>query len=144
MSQIDKSDTYQILWLVRRLFRAMGHRAGEYLEGFGITAADRAVLEFLYPDQKLSVPEIASRYKVTRQHVQVTINALLDTGLVKAEENPKHKRSQLILLSDRGRDLFEKIRVREKKEIEILFSDISATRRKQTRQTLELLLKNIS
>jgi len=144
MSQSDKSDAYQIIWLVRRLFRAMGHRAGEYLENFGITAADRAVLEFLYLDQKLSVPEIASRYKVSRQHVQVTVNTLLDTGLVITEVNPKHKRSQLILLSDRGRDLFEKIRVREKKEIEIMFSDVSATRCKQTRQTLELLLKNLS
>jgi len=144
MSQSDKSDAYQIIWLVRRLFRAMGHRAGEYLENFGITAADRAVLEFLYLDQKLSVPEIASRYKVSRQHVQVTVNTLLDTGLVVTEVNPKHKRSQLILLSDRGRDLFEKIRVREKKEIEIMFSDVSATRCKQTRQTLELLLKNLS
>ena len=62
MSEFTQSDSYQVIWLVRRLFRALTHKSDELLEGFGISAAERAVLEFLYPDTRLSVPG------VTRSH----------------------------------------------------------------------------
>jgi len=144
MPKDNNSDSYKITWLIRRLFRAMAQKSGEYLGEYGISVADRAVIEFLYPDNMLSVPEIAERYKVSRQHVQVTVNSLIELDLVKTEKNPKHKRSLLILLNDKGRDLFNKIRAREKKEIDLLFTNIPASHRKQTRQTLETLLKHLS
>ena len=40
----------------------MAQLADGYLQAHGVSAADRAVLEFLYPDAALSVPEIATRY----------------------------------------------------------------------------------
>ena len=95
---MSAQSNYEITWLIRRIFRRMAQVAGENLETFGITAADRAVLEFLYPDEALSVPEIAQRYDVSRQHVQVTVNALLEKGLVAKRPNPRHKRSDLIRL----------------------------------------------
>ncbi|MDH5346161.1 MAG: hypothetical protein OEW59_10390, partial [Gammaproteobacteria bacterium] len=59
-----QSPQYEVTWLIRRLFRAMAQRADNDLRAHGLSAADRAVLEFLYPDAMLSVPEIASRYQV--------------------------------------------------------------------------------
>ena len=44
---MHESDEYGVTWLVRRLFRAMADKADDYLADLGITAADRAVLEFL-------------------------------------------------------------------------------------------------
>ena len=95
MSKAINSEAYQVIWLIRRLFRALSQKSGENLEGLGISVADRAVMEFLYREEKLSVPEIAQRYKVSRQHVQVTVNSLLDGGLVVTKENARHKRSPL-------------------------------------------------
>jgi len=77
----------------------MGYRLGEHLEGLGITAADRAVMEFLYPEGRLSVPEISRRCRVSRQHVQVTVNSLVDKGLAETRESPGRKRSPLISLT---------------------------------------------
>ena len=108
MSLNKDGDPYQVIWLVRRLFRSFSRKSAEILEEFGISVADRAVMEFLYPNEKLSVPEIAERYKVTRQHVQVTVNSLLENRLIVTRENPRHKRSPLILLSKKGRDLFRR------------------------------------
>lgn len=81
--QVD-SDAYRIAWLNRRLYRAMGYQADGYLEGLGISTADRVVLEFIDPDKKLSVSEIARRYRVSRQHVRFTVNSLIDRGLASA------------------------------------------------------------
>ena len=141
MSKTD--DAYQIVWLVRRLFRALAHRSTDSLQDLGISAADRAVLEFLYPNEKLSVPEIAERYQVSRQHVQTTVNVLVNGKFVGKEVNPRHRRSPLLSLTARGRTLFKKIKVRDKDTIDYLFSSIPEKDRRVTHRTLEALLEKL-
>lgn len=138
------TDAYKTTWLIRRLFRAMTEKADSYLRDSGITAADRAVMEFLYPDSALTVPDIARRYQVSRQHVQMTVNRLLEDGLVSSRDNPQHKRSPLLHLSDLGRDTFEEIRRNENELIEELFSDIEIADVATTKRTLETLLGNFN
>ena len=144
MSKTVKSEPYQVIWLIRRLFRALGQKSNENLEEFGISVADRAVMEFLYPDKMLSVPEIAEQYKVSRQHIQVTVNTLLDAGLVVTKENPRHKRSPLVMLNARGRRLFGEILKKDEEVIEVLFSRISKNNVRITQQTLQSLLNELS
>ena len=143
MSGFRESESYQVIWLVRRLFRALARRAEANLADLGISVADRAVLEFLYPDHRLSVPEIAARYEVSRQHVQVTVNALLERGLVVARDNPRHRRSPLLELSDSGRSLFAGVLERDAAAVNELFAAIPQSRVRTTRQTLRALLDQL-
>ena len=138
------SDAYKLTWLIRRLFRAMAEAANAYLRDAGLTAADRAILEFLHPDAALTVPEIARRYQVSRQHVQVTINGLLDKGLVRSSVNPQHKRSALMQLTDAGRETFASIRATETRVIEELFSNVEIADVATTKRTLETLLGRLN
>lgn len=137
------SDAYQITWLIRRLFRGMGQVANDRLAEKGITAADRAVMEFLYPDNELSVPEIAKRYSVSRQHVQVTVNGLLELKLLLGKKNPRHKRSPLMVLSKKGKNLFENILLDDFELIEQWCSVLSVNEQKRTRENLSILLDNL-
>ena len=139
----SSSDGYQIVWLIRRLFRAMAQKSNDSLQGLGITVADRAVLEFLYPDEELSVPEIAKRYQVSRQHVQVTVNGLLKSGLLATKSNPRHKRSSLITLANGGRALFGKIKIQDTEIVEQLFSRVPEKDQLITRRTLKTLLAQL-
>ena len=141
MQQIESD--YQIVWLVRRLFRALAQKSGENLQDLGITVADRAVMEFLHPNEKLSVPEIAERYQVSRQHVQVTVNRLLDTGLVETEVNQRHKRSSLMVLTRKGKSVFQKVKKRDSKALKELFSSVSENDKRVTRKTLQALLTEL-
>jgi len=135
---------YEITWLIRRIFRQMARVAGENLEAFDITAADRAVLEFLFQHEALSVPEIAERYDVSRQHVQVTVNALLDKRLVTKKANPRHKRSDLIGLSAAGKKCFRKVRQQDAVLVEALFAGIPERQLTTTLNTLKLLNKRLN
>lgn len=144
MSKSISNEPYEIIWLVRRLFRALSVKSNENLEGLGISVADRAVMEFLYPDGKLSVPEIAEQYKVSRQHVQVTVNTLLKAGLVTANPNPHHKRSPLMTLSKKGRELFAVVLKRDRTVVEDLFSGIAKHDIQVTQQTLQSVLNRLS
>jgi DNA-binding MarR family transcriptional regulator len=134
-----QSPQYDVTWLIRRLFRAMAQLADGYLQAHGLAAADRAVLEFLYPDESLSVPEIATRYQVSRQHIQVTVNALLEDGFLMSRPNPRHKRSPLFALTAVGRELFRKIRLAESELLDKLFADIPTDDIECTRRTLEAM-----
>jgi DNA-binding MarR family transcriptional regulator len=134
-----KSPHYEVTWLIRRLFRAMAQLADGYLQAHGLAAADRAVLEFLYPDEALSVPQIATRYQVSRQHIQVTVNALLEDGFLQSRPNPRHKRSPLFALTHVGRELFRKIREAESELLDALFADIPTADIECTRRTLEAM-----
>jgi DNA-binding MarR family transcriptional regulator len=138
------NEAYKVTWLVRRLFRAMADQADAYLHDSGLTAADRAVLEFLYPEAQLTVPELARRYQVSRQHVQVTVNRLLDKGLLRAGDNPRHKRSPLIRLSELGRLAFAEIRKNESSLLDDLFSNVEIADIATTRRTLETLLARLT
>jgi DNA-binding MarR family transcriptional regulator len=141
MRSKNKLQNYQIIWLVRRLFRALSQRSSALLENNQITVADRAVMEFLFPEHLLSVPEIAKKYQVSRQHIQVTVNKLLELEFVKTQANPKHKRSQLIKLTALGQQEFKKILQNEKSSITTLFAEIDPQHLQVTAETLELLLK---
>jgi len=143
MLQQNTDRAYEVTWLIRRLFRAMGAQADDYLADTGLSAADRAVMEFLYPEEELSVPDIARRYDVSRQHVQVTVNGLVSKGLVRSIPNPKHKRSRLIRLSSLGRDSFEEIRHSETAVVQHIFAGISDNALNTTQATLTALLKKI-
>jgi len=143
MADFKQTDEYQVTWLVRRLFRAMAHTADQYLTSLGISASERAVLEFV-SRENLTVPQIAAKYGVSRQHVQVTVNSLLDNKLIEQEENPLHKRSPLVMLSTKGRRLFARVAAKDEKAIKQAFSNISKKDCKQTRHVLETLLGNLS
>ncbi len=137
-------NTYQIVWLTRRLFRALAQKSDDSLRDLGISVADRAVMEFLHPDETLSVPEIAERYQVSRQHVQVTVNSLSDAGILVAKLNPRHKRSPLISLTDKGKSMFRSIKSRDTKVIKKLFSNVPERDRCITQKTLETLLVELN
>jgi len=141
MKQTDNA--YQIVWLVRRLFRALAQTSDNNLQDLGISAADRAVLEFLFPDKELSVPELAERYQVSRQHVQTTVNNLHGLGLLTTKDNPRHKRSSLMVLTSKGKALFRKVMLRDTKAITRLFENIADKDTAVTRKTLETLLAEL-
>jgi DNA-binding MarR family transcriptional regulator len=88
-------------------FRANGAllAAGDRLAAAeGLSAARWQVLGAVaLARQPLTVPGIARRMGLTRQSVHATVRRLVDDGLVDLGSNADHRRSQLVVLTDRGR-----------------------------------------
>jgi len=78
-----------------------------------ITPSMRAVLQALVVKAPQTVPEIAKDRGVSRQHVQKIMNVLLEDGLVRAEDNPKHKRSDVYRPTPLGERMFAEMQARE-------------------------------
>jgi DNA-binding MarR family transcriptional regulator len=75
----------------------------------------RSVLKSLGRDGAQTVPQMARERAVSRQHVQKLVDGLKASGLVSLAENPLHKRSKLVTLSDEGRRFLEEMNQREEK-----------------------------
>lgn len=101
-------DQVRLLWHVTV-------QAGERLhEGEAVTLGMRAVLEFLEVNGPRAVPEIARIRHVTRQHIQVLVNGLLELQLVSLDDNPAHRRSSLVRLTSEGQKAIARMRRRER------------------------------
>lgn len=100
---------------------------GDALHGdLEVTASMRAVMETLADAGAMTVPQIAKLKGVTRQHVQLLADALVEAGLAAVKENPAHRRSSLIALTEKGRRTFAKMRAREAPIVEDIAAGFEA------------------
>lgn len=98
----------------------------------GQTSAKRSLLMSLHREGPTPVPDLARERLVSRQIVQTQINLLIKDGLVTSKTNPRHKRSNHIVLTHKGKALVERMLQREadllrQADIPVSDSDIRET-----------------
>lgn len=100
----EKTDgLLELLLQVSRVFfrmRALGQGTGAVSES---GAGSWGLMHSLAADGPQTVPQIARARPVSRQHIQLLVNELVDAGLVELIDNPQHKRSRLVSLTAKGR-----------------------------------------
>lgn len=111
-------------------------------KGFSLTPGQVAIIGFLNPRGSKTVPQIARRLRVSRQNVQVTINKLLEKGLVYSSANPDHLLSPLFSLTETGRgnasaigdreahftsQVFEKTNIGEKTFLKMVLQNLNTS-----------------
>ncbi|MDP2581243.1 MarR family transcriptional regulator [Shimia thalassica] len=97
--------------LVMDVFRLNGRLqlAGDRLvSDLGLTSARWQILGAIaYADRPESVAWHARAMGVHRQGVQRIVNDLLKEGIVETRPNPHHKRAHLVVLTPKGKTLYE-------------------------------------
>lgn len=94
----------EMVALLRRPLSRMGNRIFERLEeeGFaGIRPSHGVVLRNL-KRSGASTSELAAKARITKQSMSYLVEGLTSSGYVVAIPNPVDRRSQLIILTDRG------------------------------------------
>ncbi|MEP4980788.1 MarR family transcriptional regulator [Ascidiaceihabitans sp.] len=123
---MNQDDLYQLIWMSRPLMQAAETVVEQGLEDTGLTVRTRAVLEILLAQDAATVPDIAQKLEIKRQYVQVMVNETLADGLTRKRENPRHKRSTIIALTDQGRVLIQDVVRREKRLVASLGHDLNS------------------
>ncbi len=98
--------------LVLTLFRvnnAMLVRGDRLVQTFGLTSARWQVMGAIaYAGEPRTVAWLARDLGGNRQNVQRIVNELKKDGLIAFQANPRHKRAQLVILTDAGTAAYEK------------------------------------
>ena len=126
---------YAVIGDIRSCFNRLQAIANEMHRDLGVSAAMRAVMESL-AQRPQRVPQIARAKGVSRQRIQVNVDALLRRGLVELRDNPTHKRSPQIALTGRGRTAFVEIRRREGLVLDKLVDGLTPERLTTTSELL--------
>ncbi|MEQ8953696.1 MAG: MarR family transcriptional regulator, partial [Gammaproteobacteria bacterium] len=80
-------------------------------EGLGLTSARwRVIAAIALSSAGLTVPGIARVLGQTRQAVQRITDVMVQDGLLEYQANPRHKRSVLVVLSDQGKEIYNRLR----------------------------------
>ncbi len=137
--QAHDTPVYDLIVEIRAAFNALKAASDAMIEDLGVTAAMRAVLEYLDGNGPHTVPQIAKAKTVSRQHIQVLADALSDRGLVRFADNPGHKRSRLLELTGDGRAVFAQIRRREAEALKGLGATFQSARLRDAVATLREL-----
>ena|SRR6266851_6814328 len=97
--------------LILDLFRLNSRMlaAGDRLvAGLGLTSARWQILGAIAEaDRPQPVAWLSRDLRANRQNVQRIVNDLHKEGLVAFEANPHHRRAQLVVLTDKGRQTFD-------------------------------------
>ena len=133
--------------VVLATFRANGLllAAGDDLAGEeGLTSARWQVLGAItLADRPLTVPQIARRMGLTRQSVHVTVNRLVDEGLLELAPNADHRRSQLVRLTEDGTAKYSAIDARQAVWVNRLAGGIGRVQLETTARVLDELCRRL-
>jgi DNA-binding MarR family transcriptional regulator len=133
--------------VVLATFRANGLllAAGDDLAGTeGLTSARWQVLGAItLADRPLSVPQIARRMGLTRQSVHVTVNRLVDEGLLERAPNADHRRSPLVRLTEDGTAKYSAIDARQAVWVNRLAGGIGRAQLETTARVLDELCRRL-
>ena len=134
---------YQVIRHIRSSFNLLRALGDDLHRDLKVTAAMRAVMETLAEDGEQTVPQIARTKAVSRQHIQVNVDALLRKDLVILHDNPNHLRSPFVALTPQGRRTFTAMRHREAELLERFAKEFLLEQLEQASGTLGILNQSI-
>ncbi len=108
-------------------------------EQAGLNTSRHKIMRILIQMEPATVPDMGAILGVSRQFVQTVCNDLLARGFIEFTENPRHKRSKFVELTETGRIAFRKARQKENQIIEQALPEIDPERVTETRELLKCI-----
>lgn len=142
--QTDPETFYALIRLIRRVFNGLSGLSDAIHTDRGVTAGMRAVMEQLALSGPQTVPEMARARAVSRQHIQVLVNSLLERGIVENRPNPAHRRSLKIALTPAGDRLFDEMQADEVAWLDRLAGGLSSRQIEAAHRALAALDQTVS
>jgi len=126
-SKTDVATMRRVIDEIRASFAELRGVADALAREWHVTAAMRAVLEYLRSNGPATVPQIARAKHHRRQSIQEIVDTLQERCLVFLRDNPAHGRSRLVAISAQGRDVLCAIFEREDALLETIAADCGET-----------------
>ncbi len=102
-----------LITVARRLAEDLEHAARLLHHGDDLTVAERRLLLMLRQGGPQTIPQLGARREASRQYIQQALAPLVERGLVAWQDNPRHRRSRLAVLTDEGVQMARRVMQRE-------------------------------
>jgi DNA-binding MarR family transcriptional regulator len=112
-------------------------------EQAGLSTSQLKIIRALSDLGPTTVPDLAAVFGVTRQFIQTVCNGLQAREFLEFRENPRHKRSKLVALTEPGRIAFQQARQKEEEIIEKSLPAMHPGKAKEACKLLESIRKAV-
>ena len=112
-------------------------------EQAGLSTAQHRIMQTLRKMDSATVPDMAFRLDVSRQFVQTVCNRLASMELIEFRDNPRHKRSKMVSLTDKGYAAYGTARRKEDEIIGQALADIDTAAATQASKLLKDIRKAV-
>lgn len=133
----------ELVVLVFRLNGLLAAAGDALAEPAGQTTARWRVLAAI-EDAPLTVSQIARGWGLARQSVQRVADVLVHDGLAVYEENPGHRRAQLLRLTPHGRSALRRIQAAQRTWADALGAEIGERDLRSASVTLGRVLRSLA
>ncbi|MBS4804216.1 MAG: MarR family transcriptional regulator [Clostridium sp.] len=134
--------TLSTLVVFTRAENAIHKREYETIKESGLTISQFGVLEALYNKGNLRICELIEKMLTTSGNITVVIKNLEKDGFIKRNIDPEDKRSCIISITDKGKDIIESVLPNHINNIKNIF-DVLSDEEKVTLKNILKKFKNI-
>ena len=135
-----KADLALATWVkLARAFSSFNKRSIESIRTFGLTQPQFAVIEIIGHLGPLKVGEICNKMLVSGGNMTLVLDNIEKLGLIERVRGLEDRRAILIQLTQKGKDLFEKIFSNHAEHVSRLMSVLSAEEQKILGELLKKL-----
>ena len=141
MPVTDKSK--QLREVIRILERKLGALGDFHISCCGVTMAQCHALVEIGRAGNISLNKLAELLNLESSSTSRTVDNLVKRGLVKRDIDPLDRRYVIIILTERGNELFRNIEERMDSYFRQVYLGLPIDKREQVLESLNLLLKAI-
>lgn len=116
----------EVYLVVGPLYRKVSRVVERAQPQMGMSVGVRAVLDLLRRGGDLTVPQMARAQDLSRQFVQRMVHDARDAGWIELLENPAHRRSSLVHLTEEGARAIDAVTAREHDLMRRVGGDLTA------------------
>ena len=135
-SSATPGDAPRVAYLVGRLERALRRRIGETLLPFKLSVAQYTTLSVIRTHSEASNADLATRAFISPQAMNEVVQTLELRKLVTRRPDPSHGRIVRLLLTTRGREVFNECDAAVRRLEQVMLAGVSVSEREALRATL--------
>jgi DNA-binding MarR family transcriptional regulator len=131
---------YQLLFAMLRVQSTLERRSEAFFQPFGLTASKFNILNLLSLNQgKMEQAKLVDQLLVGKSSISIVLNRMVRDNLIQKETHPKDKRQTVLVIADKGTELWRQIAPRYETNVKAVFGVIPPSHRKQFLQDLDEL-----
>ena len=143
MSGLELSD--EVMFLIGQLDRLGNYYLNHSFEkkGYPITREQWVIMKILYDKNGVSQQDLADELMKNKASITSLIENMEKKGIVSRKTNSFDKRSKMVFLTEKGKDLRMEIDQHFQKITADFVNEIETSNLNQTKDTLEKILENL-
>lgn len=132
----------KVAFVYQKAFRAMGERLTDV--GLSVAQFDLLACLIMAEPERLKQSELANRLLVTKGNISGMLSRMTEQDLVDRVDDPEDKRSKRIVISERGRRLYEAGRNVQEQLVGEMFEGLSGERLQLMEEVVNQISEKIS